>query len=552
MNEASKRFRVLVLAPLEPAAHHATSGSLPARTVRLDGAGDLDRLLANVGTRVKVDVPDPLGGITDKLRVDVAVSSVKSLRPDGLLAEVSALKALSAARTAAIDLVRRRASRGDASAELERVLGRAAWAKSLAEAMPSGPALSGGPSRASAEASSVDALLSQVEVAPPEDLGAQKRAISSLIADVARGSVGGAGGAGGVVEKIDRAFADLTYAILGHPEIMRLERAIRGLRFLAASAGTGAEIDVIPFAPGGAALALAHAADEASLGGFSPDLIVFDLETDAGAADLALVDAAGELAAAWRAPLVVSGAASLLEPDEDRDVRLVALGAEAWASWVTIAANGALVRGPYETASARVRELVVAQPPHAPGSRVFASAAYVLAALAARSYGTYAWASAIASAEDGVMGGFEVHAKDERSSALATEKLVGPEAAQKHARRGLTVLTSVPNRDGVACVVAPTLARAHGDAPSFGDQLFVAQLAGIVAQLGEAIPRDADRRAASETAALVLADLFPQHGARAPSVTATIEDGALVVTVVPKRFAGTTLGEITLDAPLGS
>jgi predicted component of type VI protein secretion system len=369
---------------------------------------------------------------------------------------------------------------------------------------------------------------------------------------VVRGGSGSATGAGTAAERIDRALADILYGVLDHPELHRLERAIRGLRFLAASAGKGAEIDVVPFAPGEAAVALAHVGDEAERGELTPDLVIFDLETGGSAADLALVDAAGELAAAMRAPLVVSGSASLVEADEERDLRLVALGKEEWASWVAIAVNGALVRGPYGKENARVRELVVPQRPEAPGARVFAAAAYVLGALAARSYETFGWASAIAGAEDGVMGGFEVHAKDESSAALATEKLVGPEAAQKHARRGLSVLTSVPNRDNVACVGAPTLARAGAaDAPTFGDQLFVARLAGIVAQLGLAIPKGVDPKAAADTAAVVLADLFPQNGPRAPSVEASIEDDALVVTVIPKRFAGTSLGEITLGAPLG-
>jgi type VI secretion system ImpB/VipA family protein len=559
MSEVSKRFRVLVMAPLLPGSAYATSGTLPPRTIHLDGAGDLDRLLANVGTRVKLDVADPLGSASDKVRIDVAIRDVKSLRPDGLVAEVPVLKALIAARGAVLDLVRRGASRSEAASELERVLGRPAWAASLASVIPAGKGAGGGggssgsgPSAPAHVAASVDALLSQVEVAPPEDPGAQKRAMSSLIADVVRGGSGSASGAGTAAERIDRALADILYGVLDHPELHRLERAIRGLRFFAASAGKGAQIDVVPFAPGEAALALAHLGDLAERGELAPDLVIFDLETGGSAADLALVDAAGELASAMRAPLVVSGAASLTTADEERDLRLVALGKEEWAAWVAIAVNGALVRGPYEKENARVRELVVPQRPETPGARVFASAAYVLGALAARSYETFSWASAIAGAEDGVMGGFEVHAKDATSSALATEVLVGPEAAQKHARRGLTVLTSVPNRDNVACVGAPTLARAAAaDAPTLGDQLFVARLAGVVAQLGLAIPKGVDPKAAADTAAVVIADLLPQNGPRAPSVEAAIEGDTLVVTVIPKRFAGTSLGEITLGAPLG-
>lgn len=553
MPEETKRFRVLVIAPLLPTEAYATSGTLPPRTIHLDGAGDIDRLLSNVGTSVKLDVPDPLGNASDKLRVDVRVKDLKSLRPDSLVAEVPVLKSLLAARSALFDLVRRGAARGEAAAELERVLGRPAWAASLASLLPAGKGAGATPAaapRPAQQAASVDALLSQVEVSAPADEGA-KRAMGSLIADIARGSSSSAAGAGSAAERIDRAFADVLFGILDHPEIQRLERAIRGLRLLATAATKSTVLDVVPFAPGHAPEALAHVGDEAERGAVAPDLVVLDLETHASEADLALIDAAGELAAGMRAPMLVSGAATLLEADEERDLRLVALGKADCAAWVGIAVNGAMVRGPYTKETARVRELSYGQRPGAPGARVFASAAYVVAALAGRSYMTHGWASAFTGPEDGVMGEFEVHAKDENSSALATEKLVGPDAAQKHARRGLTVLTSVPNRDSVACVVAPTLARTQGDAPTFGDQLFVARLAGVVAQVAAAIPKGVDPKAAADTACVVIADLFPQNGPRSPAVSADIEGDALVVTVTPKRFAGTTLGEITLDGPLG-
>jgi type VI secretion system ImpB/VipA family protein len=561
---AGQRFRIAVLAPLTPRKPYATSGKPAMRAYVADG-GAVDSLLSQIGVSLKLEVADPLGPAGAHVRVDLRLSELRSFRPDALVEQVAALRALAQVRGLLRDLGRKNASRSEAVAELQRVLPVPEWAEVLAQGIggagggakpwaPPPPAAS--PAK---KASAIDSLLDQVDVdgAPSEDRSGasatpspKASGFSALIAQVAAG--GGSsrtGGANQGTDRAERAFRSLLSSILEHPELHRLERAWRSVRFLLAEAKSPVDLEVIPIDESTLTEGILFLAERPADVSPPPDLIVLDTDVELTEAGLRTLEAAGLLGDRLRAPVLVGGSVRDLLDDEDATRALKNVAASEWASWVTLAYNGGLLRSAYTAESSRVRDPKFAQDAASPAANVFARAPYLVAALCARSFREIGWPSAIVGPEAGVLTGFDVHA-GAGGHAFATEKLVSVEACKKQARRGLLALTSVPNRDAVVCAVAPTLAAATDrGAPTLPDQLFAARFAAAVAQLGTAIPSGTDAKAAEEVSAIALADLFPKHGAT-PTLQVHVKEGALVVTIHPRRFAGTSIGELTLEAPL--
>jgi type VI secretion system ImpB/VipA family protein len=562
----SGRFRIAVVGDLLPKAAYITSSAPPLRAYRAS-AGAVDSLLSQVPLTFRLDVADPFSD--GRLRVDLRIRELRDFRPDLVVEQVPALRALAQLRTQWPTLARLEPA--EVRATLARALPVAHWAEVLGALVqegassrpstaPSAPQLP--PSSVPSVASGIDALLERVDVGGTPKTPSAGSVSASLIAQVARGGAARVGTAtAALAARVDRAFFDLINAIVDHPEWCRLERGWRALRLLLQDAKSPVEVEVLfanPSRPEGLDALFAHLHERNGELEPPPDLIVLEHDLLLDNTAMARVGAWAEVAADLRAPLLVSVAPTTADSD-DAGALLQQAGTHEWASWVVIASNGGLLRPPHTVESIRVQNAASRKQDDARASTqepwnaalLFAPAAYLLARLCARSFTRSRWPSSITGAEDGVLSGFDVHALSD-TAAIATERLIGLEKANEWAHRGVMTFASVLNRDTLACIAAPTLAAgsAGSTGPSLSDQLFAARVAGIVLSLGAAIPRDADPKAAEEAAVITLAELFPKDGLRVPTVSATVAAGRLEVTVKTNRFAGTSATELTMDAAL--
>src|SRR6185295_13101379 len=105
--------------------------------------------------------------------------------------------------------------------------------------------------------------------------------ISKLIAQVAlSGKRSGPIRPSEAIPRVDQAIGAQVGAILQHPEVRRLERAYRGLRFLIDRSQRipGLQLDVVAIAPEGAAATFSRAAQKAGEVPFS--VAIVDTEID--------------------------------------------------------------------------------------------------------------------------------------------------------------------------------------------------------------------------------------------------------------------------------
>lgn len=542
MADPESRFRITVLSPLTPRKAYATTGTPPVRGYFADD-GKIDTLLGQIPVGLKLEVGDPFGGSEARFRVDLRLTSLKSFKPEAIIEQVTALRALAQVPARLAELAQKGADRAAMVEELARLLPVRAWAEALAPttttAAPTKPA-------APPTAATIDSLLDQVEV-PAEAPPPRPAGLSSLISQVARGGSASRASSPAVGrDRAVRALASMLSDILDHPEFRRLERAWRGARYLMSEGARPVELEFIPIDDTTLPDALAHLVERPQEVSPPPNLLVLDLELPLTPDGLAALEVPAAIAEQLRAPLVVGAKAEELLEDDDTTKALREAGASDWASWVVIAVNGALVRGPYATSAFK-------QDTSAPGAHCFAPAPYLLAALAARAYRHDGWASGVSGPEAGQLGGFEVHGvlSGGESSAFATEKMVSIEAAKKHARRGLFALTSVPNRDTVVSASVPTLAAAaNKEAPTFSDQMFVARVVNVMTAVAQSIPDGTPPERVEEVASVVLGELFPRHGGSLPSYAVHVKNGKLAVSVSPRRFAGTTMGELAFETEL--
>lgn len=558
MAASTPRLKVTVLSPLAPRKAHATTGAPPLRAFAPDGG--IDGLLGQIPVGVKIEVGDPFGGSASKLRVDLTFKGPKSFRPDGIVAQVPALRALAEVPGRLRELSARKASRSDIVRDLAQILPSAAWAEVLAPTTgggSSGGAAAPAPAPvASSGSSSIDDILSHTETSEAP----RTSAFSSLISQIAKG--GSSVPRSSSLASTDlatRAFGSILGEILDHPEIRRLERAWRGARYFLGEATSPIDVEIVPIDDTNLPEALAYLVERPADVIAPPDLLVLDLDIPLNAAGLGALEIPAIIAEQLRAPLVVG---ARFDDDFDNEETTKALrdaGKSEWAPWVVLAANGGLVRGPLSLpasgapASEKLK-VTWAQDTSAPGARVFASAPWLVATLCARAFKDGGWPAPITGPEAGVLSGFDVHGvvAGGATSMFATERLMTNEGAQRQARRGILALTSIPNRDNIACIAAPTLAAAGGDgAPTLADQLFIARVAGVVATIGAALPPGTDPASAEQVVAATLADLFPRHGNRVPFLETKVTGDRVSVVVTPRRFAGTTMGEFTLDVPSG-
>jgi type VI secretion system protein ImpC len=589
-----RTFRVVVIAELVAGADWST-GRVPALEPRRIDAESFDAVMGQLAPSLAIEVSDPFEGSHPPLRVDLLWRDRKSMRPNEIVEQVPALRALVDARRVLEDVAARKLTAEAARSQLARILPRPTWADALvrevrpapvvkgpAIASPSTPAPRSSPNGGGT--SGLDALLDMVDVsteaeptppsARPEPGRSQISRVVEAVARSARPAPVPRAVVGSAPQRLDQAFRNLLGAILHHPEVRRLESSWRGLRLLVEHCDrkAGVEIDVVSAGRDAVSGAL-HRLGEADPERAPIDLVVVDQRIAPVAVDLASLENWAGLAGTLLAPIVLGGDPTLLgldsleqvarstsalsASDDGRAMAVRSVAAREASRWVAIVLNDPLVRAPYTRASSRLEQPPYEEDASDPDAHVFASGAYVIAALCARSHARLRWPTAITGGRDGVLGNLPVHTVHDRGEEAAVPLQVVPseDAVREVARAGLTLLTCAPNSDAVVLSRAPVLHRSgagNGAAGgTLGDQLFVGRFARAVQQVAAAIPAGTDPRAAEEVARIALSEMFDRAAPAGPEVATKVERDALTVTVRPRRFAGVALEELTLGAALG-
>jgi type VI secretion system protein ImpC len=586
-------LRIVVLSELTPRADYATGPAPHLEAIPIDKLS-FDRVMEALAPSLAIEVKDPFVPTDPPLRVDLRWRELKALRPDAIVEQVPLLRALVDARRVVEDVRGRRLSAANARAQLARILPRPSWAESLTSEVTERAGIEGGDrggrSPPVGGSSPLDDLLDKVDIKGPESaraaVGPPAGNLSAIVTAIAKSARGNesvpAAVVGSAPERVERAFARIVGDVLRHPEVRRLERAWRSLRLLvdACDFRAGVEVDAVPTDAEGVERAFRRLADRA--GGESSrapvDLFVIDHDVAATAVDLARLEKWGEMAEAFRAPLVTNGTAGLLgvddlaqiakttrrlaNIDDPRSVAVRGVASRDAARWIALAFNHVLLRSPYTASTSRVRDLPFAEDAADRDACVFGGAAIVVAGLSARSFVKHGWPTAIVGPQNGVFGNLPVHevADAGQTFAIPLETFVTTDAQTEAARAGFTLLGCAANHDAAVLMKAPVLYRGPtvgggADNPAgstLGDQLFVGRLANAIEQLAAAIPNNADPKAIEETARVMLSELFANAAPSGPEIEVAVDTvrQLMQVTVRPRRYAGVSLEEVTLGAQL--
>jgi type VI secretion system protein ImpC len=617
-------LRLLVIADLTPRDPYNAGASPDPRAIRVDLAA-FDDLFGALRPRLAIEIPSILSE-GRPVRIDLAPTSLKSFRPDGLCAEVPLLRSLLDGRLLLERLRDGGITKDQALAELTRlwngspfireVLGLlpekpgAAPAKAPAPAAPTaGRAASPAPSAAEPN---IDDLLAMVpdqpsaspaRQAPPPPAPAKvttealPNKFADLIAQVARTARPGSGGGArptDAIVRVEKVLGAQIGAILQHPEVRRLERAFRGLRFLAerTKGHAGIRIDVVSARVDEAATALGRAI-KANAGAEPPvSCAIVDVAIDGSAVSWTRLSAIAEAAEAFTVPTIVSGTPALLGAEDLRGIERLDNKAALYSAperapfraatskpalrWVAIAMNGVLSRPPYDKSTSRVREAAVKELPNDEGAFVWLAPAYALGALVLTSFRETSWPCRIVGARSGgLLGDLPVHEvkgdfDGETGVAIPTEAFISTDTQRELAKSGVLMLASAPNSDAVYVQSAPmayvpppkrtydsetTEPEERYERVSLVDQLFVARVVQFLrALLGKLPPRSAP----SDVQPVVEGALWALFENAAPaSVEIHVkaearEDGTVVaVEIQPRRFLGVGLDAFSLEIPLG-
>jgi type VI secretion system protein ImpC len=595
-------FRLVVVAELVAGTDWSTGRTPTLDPIPID-AETFDRVMGQLAPSLAIEVADPFGGDDPALRIDLLWRDRKSMRPNEIVEQVPALRALVDARRVVQDVATRKLSADQARAQLTRILPRPSWADALVSEVRTAPAptpaarapaaspAASSPARTTSgnggsRKGGLDALLDMVEVgaaAEPAPASAGpapvENELSRVVAAVARGARGAQAPravVGSAPQRLERAFQNLVDSILRHPEVRRLEATWRGLRLLIEHCDhrSGVEVDVVSAGRDAVTAALARLGE--ADGERAPvDLVLVDQHVEPIAVDMALLNSWAGHAQGLLAPIVLAGDPTMLgvdsleraarstsalsASDDGRAVAFRALASHEASRWLAIVLNDPLVRAPYTPSTARQQEPPFEEDAHDTGAYVFASGAYVVGALCARSHARLRWPTAITGARDGVIGNLPVHTVTEHGheAAIPLEVVPSEDSVKEVAKAGLILLACAPNTDAAVLARAPVIHRSGGGngatTSTLGDQIFVGRFARAVQQVAAAIPTGTDPRAAEEVARIALAELFERSAPPGPEIVAKVDGSRnqLTVTVRPRRFAGVTMEELTLGAALG-
>ncbi|MEZ4296193.1 MAG: type VI secretion system contractile sheath large subunit [Polyangiaceae bacterium] len=601
-------LRVVVVADLTPHDEFNAGASAPEGAIRVEPK-QFDELFTRIRPRVSVEVPSVLaeGRVA---RVEVNLTSFKSLRPDGLCSEVPLLRSLLDGRLVLERMRDGSIDRDGALGELQRLWGGSPFCREILGLVPAtGPAPAAAAPAAPAASSSVDSILDMIDVAGPGGAPAPIEAaapppvapetssrFTALIAAVAK-SARGASGSGvrptEAIARVERAIGTQVGAILQHPEIRRLEEAWRGVKFLAdrAIGVNGARIDVVCARPDGAAAALERAIKANRAAEPPVSLALVDVAVDGSANALARAHAIAEVAEGYSVPALLAGSNGLLGVQDLGEVERLdykqalfeAKHQVPWRSqaakremrWVVLAINEFLSRAPYTKSTSRVREAAVEEIPADEGGFVWTSPIYALGALVVASFKETGWPCRIVGPKAGTLTDLPVHqemgiSESAEGVAIPTRVYLSTDSQKELVKMGVLALASAQNSDAVQIFNAPTAyvpppKRTYDSATtepevryervSLGDQLFVSRLVQFLRALCAKLPASADPAEAGPVVEGALKTLFEDAAAKSVEVLVkavhTDEGTAAQVTVRPRRFLGVTLEELSLEIPLG-
>jgi type VI secretion system ImpC/EvpB family protein/type VI secretion system ImpB/VipA family protein len=562
-------LRLLVVTDLVPRDPYNAGASAPEGVIRVDPAS-FDDLFTRLRPRLAIEVPSVLAE-GRQVRVDLSPTSLKSFRPDGLLAEVPLLRALLDGRMVLERLRDGQVSPEQAQQELHRLWSGSPFAREILGLLPSAGAGPGAaaatakaapaPAAAPANAPSVDSLLDMVDLsaptatapaeareAPPPPVQASVSKFADLIATVARAGKTSTGvRPTEAVSRVEKAIGAQIGAILQHPEVRRLEQAYRGLRFITerAQGHTGVRFDVINARPDDMADALVRAIRANASSEPPVSCAVVELTVDGSAIGFSRLEAVANAAEAHNVPVLVNGSPRLLgvadlagvEGLDNKGALFAAPQQAPWRAavakpalrWAAIALNGVLARGPYDKNTSRVREAVVKELPDDEGAWVFLAPAYAVATLVLQSFRETGWPCRVLGAKSGgIVENLPVHHlagehDGAEGIAVPTEVFLSTDTQRELGKSGVLALASAPNSDAAYVLTAPTAyvtppkrtydsatsePEVRLDRVSLGDQLFVARLVQFLRALCGKLPPTIDPAEAQELVQGALWALF--------------------------------------------
>jgi type VI secretion system ImpC/EvpB family protein/type VI secretion system ImpB/VipA family protein len=605
-------LRVVVVSDLVPSDEHNAGAGAPDGAIKLDPTS-FDELFTRLRPRISVEVPSVLaeGRVA---RVEIAPTSFKSFRPDGLLAEVPLLRSLLDGRLVLERLREGALQRDQALAELSRLWSGSPFGREILGLVPA----SGAGAQAQAAAappppasSAVDSILDMVDVgggsapaasvepgvpaAPPprEEEPSRFTALISAVAKSAR-KEGATVKPTEAITRVEKALGTQLGAILQHPEVRRLEEAWRGVKFLfdRAQGVAGARIDVVCARPQNAAAALQKAI-KTGMGAEPPvSFALVDFKVDNTAASLAKAQQLAEIAEGYSVPVILGASPGLFGVQSLGEVERLDYkqklfedkAALAWRSlafkpemrWVVFAANEFLARAPYDKTTSRVREAVVAELPADEGGFVWTSPVFAIGALAIASFKETGWACRMIGPRAGTLGNLPVHQdlsveESAEGVAIPTRAYITTETQKELGRMGVLALACAPNSDAVQVSSAPTAyvtppKKTYDSATTepevryervpLTDQLFVARVAQFLRAFCSKLPASAPPGEVGPVLEAALGTLFEN----APPASVEIgvkasehpEHGTVAaVTIRPRRFLGVSLEELSMEVPLG-
>ncbi|MBK8251140.1 MAG: type VI secretion system contractile sheath large subunit [Polyangiaceae bacterium] len=577
-------LRVVVVGDLVPHDEYNAGASAPEGTLRLEPQ-HFDELFGRIRPRISVEVPSVLaeGRV---VRVEISLTSFKSLRPDGLCSEVPLLRSLLDGKLVLERLRDGSVNRDAALIELQRLWGGSPFGREILGLVPQ----SGGPAPAAAVqapqaapdvSATVDSILDMVDVggsgvsapsapiepqAPPVRVPTEAPSrFTELISAVAKAGRSTAGGVRPTeaLSRVERAIGTQLGAILQHPEVRRLEEAWRGLKFLADRALSipGVRIDVVSTKPQHAAAALERAIKANASAEPPVSFALVDVVVDGSAASLARAHGIAEVAEGYSVPVVMAASNGLLGVQSLGDVERLdykmglfeAKHQVAWRAqaakremrWVVFAINEFLARAPYDKTTSRVREAVVSEIPSDEGGFVWTSPIYALGALAVASFKDTGWPCRIIGPKAGTLGNLPVHqefavTESAEGVAIPTRVYISTESQKDLGKMGILALASAPNTDEVQIFSAPTAyvpppKRTYDSATqepeiryervALGDQLFVARIAQFLRTLCSRLPATADPGEVGPVVEGALKELFNDGAARNVEIAARAHSG---------------------------
>ncbi|HSN99970.1 MAG TPA: type VI secretion system contractile sheath large subunit [Candidatus Nanopelagicales bacterium] len=545
-------LRLVVVADLVPRDPYNAGASPPAGAIRID-TQSFEALFARLRPRIAIEVPSVLADGRNA-RIDLAPTSVKSFRPDGLCSEVPLLRALLDGRLALDRLRDGSITVEQARQELHRLWSGSPFAEEVLGLLPTGARAAGAstpaaaPAVAPADSSGVDSLLAMVDLggtiaaaqqAAPAADGEPSRAapgsrISELISAVvqsARPKAGKPVQPAQAIAAVERAIGAQIGAILQHPEVRRLEEAWRSLGFLVERSKSHAStrLAVVVAHPDEAASALARALKDTAATEPPVTAAIVDIEVDGSAASFARLEAIASLAEAYTMPTIVNGTPGLLRAEDlaavermDNKATLFQAPHQApWRSaaarhdmrWIAIAMNRALARAPYDKSTSRMREAVIVEEPRDRSAFVWLSPAHLVGSLILGSFRDTGWPCRVVGARNGgTVENLQVHElksgyEGDEGVAIPTEVFISTDTQREMARYGVLMLASAPNSDAIYLLTAPTAyvppeKRTYDSATtepedrlervSLVDQLFVGRLVQFLRALCSKLPASSD------------------------------------------------------------